>query len=182
MAQDEPAWADPLIIDGELDTDTLLTALGNVEKEIPNLLLDVKPVIAHLASGGGSAAEDEAGGVAAREGVERYMRNLDNIQVILRQAVYFLRETRAAPSVLRPPALDGIPRPLAATLAQPAVPTSVGSGETTLGLYAARTEVAALRDMLAAAKALRREEEREKAGEGAGGDDGDGLVEIDAEP
>lgn len=102
-----------------------------------------------------------------------------NIQVILRQAVYFLRETRAAPSVLRPPAVDGIPRPLAATLAQPAISSSVGTGgETALGLYAARTEVAALREMLAAAKALRALEEGEKRG-GAG--DGDGL-EVDAGP
>ncbi|WOO85835.1 uncharacterized protein LOC62_07G009322 [Vanrija pseudolonga] len=177
MAEEE--WADPLIIDQELDTDVLLKALGNVDKEIPNLLLDVKPVIAHLVSLDSSTAEEEAAGMAARDAVERYMRNLDNIQVILRQAVYFLRETRAAPSVLRPPAIDGIPRPLAATLAQPATSTSVssGGGETALGLYAARTEVAALREMLAAAKALRAEEAGKAQGEG----DGDGL-EVDAEP
>lgn len=94
MAEEE--WADPLIIDQELDTDVLLKALGNVDKvgvgvlprslrsladaraqEIPNLLLDVKPVIAHLVSLGGSAEADEAAGVAARDAVERYMRNLD---------------------------------------------------------------------------------------------------------
>ncbi|KAL1405279.1 hypothetical protein Q8F55_008906 [Vanrija albida] len=165
-------WADPLIIDAELNADVLLTALGNVEREIPALLLNVKPVIAHLVSAG---TEDEAAGLVARAAVEEYMRNLDNMQAILRQAVFYLRATRAAPSVLRPPGPDAIPRPLAATLKAPEGPTSVGSGETTLGLYAARTEVAALRDMLAAARALRAAGGAGTAGAGAGGGDGAGV-------
>lgn len=100
------------------------------------------------------------------------------IQFILRQTVYYLRETRAAPSVLRPSGVDAIPRPLAATLRSDAGPTP-GGAEAGLGLYGARQEVAALREMVAALKVMRAqagegegEGEEEGDGEGAEGDDG----------
>lgn len=52
------------------------------------------------------------------------------IQFILRQTVYFLRETRSAPNAMLPPPVDGIPRPFAALRGE----------EVGLGLYGLRVE------------------------------------------
>ncbi|CAK9786921.1 hypothetical protein CC85DRAFT_286139 [Cutaneotrichosporon oleaginosum] len=159
--------ADPLDLTS-LDTDSLLRALAAVQKAVPDLLLDVKPVLAHLTSPTEEA--DEEGATAARDAVERYMATVDKIQFILRQSVFFLRETRAAPSVLRPPPPDALPRPLAATLRD----SGGGDGEAQLGLYALRVEVATLKDMLAAVKASR------GAGEGEGAAVGEGQEKEEA--
>ncbi|RSH79781.1 uncharacterized protein EHS24_009439 [Apiotrichum porosum] len=160
------AGADPLELES-LDTDALLAALANVEKAVPDLLLGVKPVLAHLSSP--SANTDENAAIAARDAVENYMNTLDKIQFILRQTVYYLRETRAAPSVLRPSGVDAIPRPLAATLRSDAGPTP-GGADASLGLYGARQEVAALREMVAALKVMRAQAGE---GEGEGEEEGD---------
>ncbi|GMK59389.1 hypothetical protein CspeluHIS016_0704040 [Cutaneotrichosporon spelunceum] len=161
---DSDSVADPLELTS-LDTDSLLAALAAVKKAVPDLLLDVKPVLAQLSSP--SDETDEKGATAAREAVERYMATVDKIQFVLRQSVFFLRETRAAPSVLRPPPAEALPRPLAATLRD----RGDGDGEAQLGLYALRVEVATLRDMLAAVKAPRKADE-EASGDGqAGGEE-----------
>ncbi|BEI83874.1 hypothetical protein CcaverHIS002_0404780 [Cutaneotrichosporon cavernicola] len=162
--------ADPLDL-SSLDTDSLLSALAAVKKAVPDLLLDVKPVLAQLTSS--SDAVDEEGAATAREAVDRYMATVDKIQFVLRQSVFFLRETRAAPSVLRPPPADALPRPLAATLRD----RGDGDGEAQLGLYALRVEVAALRDMLAAVKASRKMSNGED-GSGDGPEGGDERMEM----
>lgn len=95
---------DPLDLQS-LDTDSLLTALAAVERvsgvlpdhgvartrwpclhrcprsavanvqAVPDLLLDVKPVLAHLTAP--NEGTDEAGAVAARDAVDRYMATVD---------------------------------------------------------------------------------------------------------
>ncbi|EJT45469.1 hypothetical protein A1Q1_06085 [Trichosporon asahii var. asahii CBS 2479] len=114
--------SDPLELTS-LDTESLLTALLNAEKAIPSLLQDVKPVLTHLKESDPS----EEVGTAAKEAVDRYMNTLD---FILRQTVYFLRETRSAPNAMRPSPVDGIPRPFAALRGE----------EVGLGLYGLRVE------------------------------------------
>ncbi|KAL7419319.1 hypothetical protein Q5752_006157 [Cryptotrichosporon argae] len=131
-----------------LDADSLFHALGAVESTIPDLLLALKPILAHLTSATADGSADEAGGVAAREAVDRYIDTVDKIQFVLRQAVYYLRETRATPSSLRPAPAANLPRPLAATLQD-------ARGDVELGLYGLRQEAEALREIRGALEALR---------------------------
>lgn len=67
------------------------------------------------------------------------------IQFILRQTVYFLRETRSAPSAMRPPPVDGIPRPFAALRGE----------EVGLGLYGLRVERDTLRLLQQSVESMR---------------------------
>ncbi|WWD21640.1 hypothetical protein CI109_106126 [Kwoniella shandongensis] len=158
MASPDPSISDGLELES-LDADSLFAALTNVEKAVPELLLCVKPILSHLvspssSSGSGSKMDEEQSGISARESVERYMSLLDKIQYVLRQTVYYLRETRSSPQTLRPPPINSIPTPFASTL-----PRSSGSGEiehgAELGLYASRIEARTLRDMKDALVALR---------------------------
>ncbi|WVF69632.1 hypothetical protein IAT40_004410 [Kwoniella sp. CBS 6097] len=164
-----------------LDVDSLFRALTNVEKAIPELLLSVKPILAHLvapapgssSSGGGMQYDEETTGMLAREGVERYMTLLDKIQFVLRQTVYYLRETRVSPSTLCPPEAHNIPTPFASTIppfgsgssSTIAVGANAGDGEEEqgdgngpeLGLYASRIEARVLSEMGDALRAMRAE-------------------------
>ncbi|WVQ98218.1 hypothetical protein IAU59_005341 [Kwoniella sp. CBS 9459] len=164
-----------------LDADSLFAALTNVEKAIPELLLSVKPILSHLVApapgsslssgNGGEQYDEETTGMLAREGVERYMTLLDKIQFVLRQTVYYLRETRVSPSTLRPPEAHNIPTPFASTLptVSGASDASAGSGAAgengdssggygpELGLYASRIEANVLSQMGDALRAMRAE-------------------------
>ncbi|WVR04758.1 hypothetical protein IAU60_001769 [Kwoniella sp. DSM 27419] len=150
-----------------LDADSLFEALTHVEKAVPELLSSIKPILAHLTSSGMGRvpSEEETSGMLAREGVERYMTLLDRIQFILRQTVYYLRETRVSPQTLRPPPINNIPTPFASTLplgdrAAQRDDRSEASGsgsEPQLGLYASRIESRLLDEMKEALVALRGE-------------------------
>ena len=54
---------------------------------------------------------------------------LQKIQFILRQTVYYLRETHASPSALRPPAPNALPTPFATTLAPAVAAADAGKGK-----------------------------------------------------
>ncbi|KAK8847549.1 hypothetical protein IAR55_005408 [Kwoniella newhampshirensis] len=162
MTSPNPSVPDGLDLES-LDADSLFAALTNVEKAVPELLLCVKPVLAHLVSPGSNADEEERG-MLARESVERYMTLLDKIQFVLRQTVYYLRETRSSPQTLRPPPIDSIPTPFASTLPRSILTPGKedemagdagGGGGAELGLYASRIEAKTLREMKDALIALR---------------------------
>ncbi|WVQ75826.1 hypothetical protein IAR50_005459 [Cryptococcus sp. DSM 104548] len=154
---------DPLDLE-TLDADSLFNALTGVEKAVPELLLQIKPILAQLStSTEGAQGDEESRGMEARQGVEKYIDLLDKIQFVLRQTVYYLRETRSNPNTLRPPPANNIPTPFASS-----VPASSSSGtqdegreggqEATegveLGLYASRIEARVLGDMEKAVRAL----------------------------
>ncbi|RSH92328.1 hypothetical protein EHS25_008743 [Saitozyma podzolica] len=107
-AVDPTDAADPLDLES-LDADSLFAALTAVERAVPDLLLHVKPVLSHL-SGPGTSLD------AASDAIQQYMDLLDKIQFVLRQTVYYLRETRASTSALRPPPPNAIPTPFASSL------------------------------------------------------------------
>ncbi|WVN87275.1 uncharacterized protein L203_102453 [Cryptococcus depauperatus CBS 7841] len=146
-----------------LDADSLFNALSAVEKAIPDLLLQLKPVLAQLSTppDDTNVPDEETRGMQARQGVEKYMTLLDKIQFVLRQTVYFLRETRTSPQTLRPPLANLIPTPFASTL--PSSGSALASGSTSkgdkaeLGLYASRIEAHVLGDMEKALELLREE-------------------------
>lgn len=77
------------------------------------------------------------------------------IQFVLRQTVYYLRETGASGSTLRPPPVDGIPTPFASTL--PPAEDRGGEG-VELGLYGSRMEARTLREMAQTLRVFRRQQ------------------------
>ncbi|WVQ79906.1 hypothetical protein IAT38_002006 [Cryptococcus sp. DSM 104549] len=180
MSSPAPSISDGLELT-DLSLEALFTALTNVEKAVPELLLQVKPILAHLSSpDDASPAEESAREQAARDSAERYMLLLDKIQFVLRQTAYYLRETRASPNTLRPPPADSIPTPFASTISTPGEGSAganaqTGTREAELGLYASRIEAKTLADMAKALRALRAlraedgEGDRDRP-EGAGGD------------
>ena len=119
---------------------------------------------------------------------------LQKIQFILRQTVYYLRETHASPSALRPPAPNALPTPFATTLAPAVAAADAGKGKgaapdadgalggaaagkngsavdgqrgAELGLYGARMEARVLAEM---AEALGRIQDARREGEGSEAD------------
>jgi len=107
------------------------------------------------------------------------------IQFVLRQTVYYLRETKASTSTLRPPPVDGIPTPFASTLLTGSRGRSgdeegqrEGEGEEVeLGLYGRRMEARTLREMAEALRELKRQtggEGKCRTGWRASGGDGGG--------
>ncbi|KAK4686859.1 hypothetical protein P7C73_g3271, partial [Tremellales sp. Uapishka_1] len=147
----DPSTSDPLELT-TLDSTSLFNALSNVEKAIPDLLLCIKPILSHLVSSSEPEAEEQ-GGMAARDSVERYMDLLDKMQFVLRQTVYYLHETKASPSTLRPPQPNNIPTPFASTL-----PSSDREEEVELGLYGKRIEVKVLEEMVSALARMKEEQ------------------------
>ncbi|OXC66251.1 hypothetical protein AYX13_04973 [Cryptococcus neoformans] len=157
MSSPAPSSKDPLELES-LDADSLFAALTGVEKAIPELLMQVKPILTQL-SGPIEDGDEERRGIEAREGVEQYMSLLDKIQFVLRQTVYYLRETRSSPNTLRAPPVNLIPTPFASTI--PSLPGEGLDGHATgpaeLGLYASRIEAKVLKDMEEALGSLRSE-------------------------
>jgi hypothetical protein len=72
--------------------------------------------------------------------------DIQKIQFILRQTVYYLHETKASSNTLRPPHPNSIPTPFASTL--PSADPKV-SGQVELGLYGKRIEARTLKEMIA---------------------------------
>jgi hypothetical protein len=70
--------------------------------------------------------------------------DMQKIQFILRQTVYYLHETKASSNTLRPPHPNSIPTPFASTL-----PSSdkTASGQVELGLYGKRIEARTLKEI-----------------------------------
>ncbi|ODO08548.1 hypothetical protein L198_00278 [Cryptococcus wingfieldii CBS 7118] len=165
----QSAEHDPLDLES-LDADSLFSALTGVEKAIPEILLQIKPILTQLSSPTeGSGGDDESRGMEARQGVEKYIDLLDKIQFVLRQTVYYLRETKSNPNTLCPPPANNIPTPFASSIPSltPASPSSPSGTrgdivddrqEATkvaeLGLYASRIEARVLSDMGKAVRAL----------------------------
>lgn len=71
--------------------------------------------------------------------------DIQKIQFILRQTVYYLHETKASSNTLRPPHPNSIPTPFASTL--PSSDTKAGS-QVELGLYGKRIEARTLKEMI----------------------------------
>lgn len=71
--------------------------------------------------------------------------DIQKIQFILRQTVYYLHETKASSNTLRPPHPNSIPTPFASTL--PSSDTKA-SGQVELGLYGKRIEARTLKEMI----------------------------------
>ncbi|ORX34012.1 hypothetical protein BD324DRAFT_638027 [Kockovaella imperatae] len=181
---------DPLDLES-LDLESLFGALTAVESAIPELLASIKPILHHLVSPASvQGSEDEASGIGAREAVDKYMTLLDKIQFVLRQTVYYLLETRAAPQTLRPPPVNAIPTPFASTL--PEV-TSASTNSTTangtdsekststeaeLGLYATRLEARFLSEMVDALQRLRENAQKERQSEDRLGN----TMSVDPQP
>ncbi|CAD6568665.1 MAG: hypothetical protein TREMPRED_004688 [Tremellales sp. Tagirdzhanova-0007] len=140
-----------------LDADSLFSALTAVDQAIPNLLLSIKPILTHLIAPI-STADQEAAGIAARTSVEHYMTLLDKIQFVLRQTVYYLRETKASSSTLNPPPADAIPTPFGTSL--PRDDARGRGSEPDLGLYGSRIEARTLREMTGALRELRQQQQQ----------------------
>jgi hypothetical protein len=71
--------------------------------------------------------------------------DIQKIQFILRQTVYYLHETKASSNTLRPPHPNSIPTPFASTLPS----SDAKSGQVELGLYGKRIEARTLKEMIA---------------------------------
>lgn len=93
------------------------------------------------------------------------------IQFILRQTVYFLRETRSAPNAMRPPPVDGIPRPFAALRGE----------EVGLGLYGLRVERETLKLLQQSVEGMREQslKQGEDKSDGQEGGGSGGAVQTD---
>jgi hypothetical protein len=70
--------------------------------------------------------------------------DIQKIQFILRQTVYYLHETKASSNTLRPPHPNSIPTPFASTLPS----SDTKSGQVELGLYGKRIEARTLKEMI----------------------------------
>lgn len=132
----------------------------------PHRLKDVAiHLYTQLVDIGARSAYDSSGTV---ENALALTLTTQKIQFILRQTVYFLRETKSAPNAMRPPPVDGIPRPFAALRGE----------EVGLGLYGLRVERDTLKLLQRSVEGM--SEQKLRLGEDKkADDDGDGDTGAD---